>query len=189
MKNFPNSLSPLRIKSLQIKNRYVMSPMETKQARTDGGVSDGIIEYYRRRAEGGVGLIMVEAAYVHPNGKGFSTQLAIDREEMLEGLSRIPEIVHPYGAKVAIQLIHHGRQTESRVLGGRQPVSASPIPYRLGEVPRALTEAEIEELIQAFAEACSRAKQAGFDAAEIHSAHGYLIQTFLSPHSNHREDR
>ena len=94
-----------------------MSPMETKQAHTDGSVSDGIIEYYRRRAEGGVGLIMVEAAYVHPTGKGFSTQLAIDRDEMIEGLSRIPENVHPYGAKVAIQLIHHGRQTESTGFG------------------------------------------------------------------------
>lgn len=166
-----------------------MSPMETKQAHSDGSVSDGIIEYYRRRAEGGVGLILVEAAYVHPTGKGFSTQLAIDRDEMVEGLSRIPENVHPYGTKVAIQLIHHGRQTESRVLGGIQPVSASAIPYHLGEIPRALTEGEIEEMIEAFAGACGRAKQAGFDAAEIHSAHGYLIQTFLSPHSNHREDR
>jgi len=189
LEKFPHLFSPLAIKSLKLKNRFVMSPMETKQANPDGSVSDGVVAYYRRRAMGGVGLIMVEASYVHPTGKGFPTQIGIDRDELIPGLSRIPEAVHPFGTKVAVQLIHHGRQTESQVLGGVQPVSASPLPYVGGEVPRALEEAEIEELIQAFATACQRAKLAGFDAAEIHSAHGYLIQTFLSPHSNQRTDR
>ncbi len=84
MNNFQQSFSPIRIKNLEIKNRYVMSPMETKQANQDGSVSDGLVEYYRRRAKGGVGLVIVEAAYVHPTGKGFKTQLAIDRDELLE---------------------------------------------------------------------------------------------------------
>ena len=189
MDRYRNLLSPITIGKMTMKNRMVMSPMETKLGNPDGTVSDETVAYYERRARGGVGLIIVEATYVHPLGRGFAAQLGIDSDWHIEGLARIPEAVHPYGAKVAIQLIHHGRQTDSGVLSGEQPVAPSAIPYNRGEMPRALAEEEIEALVACFAGACRRSKAAGFDAAEIHAAHGYLLQTFLSPHSNHRTDR
>lgn len=180
--------SPINIGNLQLKNRMVMPPMVTNYAYSDGSVTDRLVAYHVERAKGGVGLIIVEASYVHPSGKGFKNQVGIYSDRLLPGLRRLVEAVHAYGAKIAIQLYHGGRQTSSKVTG--QPLLApSPIPCAtIGETPKELTREEIASLIQAFAQAARRAKAAGFDAVEIHGAHGYLINEFLSPYANKRAD-
>ncbi|HBT47713.1 MAG TPA: NADH:flavin oxidoreductase [Peptococcaceae bacterium] len=180
--------SPVKIGLLELKNRMVMAPMVTNYAYHDGSVTERLVAYHAERARGGVGMIIVEASYVHPSGKGFPNQLGIYSDRLIPGLRRLVDAVHAHGAKIAVQLYHGGRQTRSAVTG--QPIVApSPIPDpTVGETPRELTREEIGELVEAFAAAALRAKRAGFDAVEIHGAHGYLLNQFLSPYSNKRRD-
>ncbi|MGB9858626.1 MAG: NADH:flavin oxidoreductase, partial [Moorellaceae bacterium] len=188
MKKFALLSGPIKIGRLELKNRMVMPPMVTNYAYTDGSVTPRLIAYHTERAKGGVGLIIVEATYVHPSGKGFKNQLGIYSDRLLPGLRRLVDAVHAQGAKIAIQLYHGGRQTTSAVTG--QPIVApSALPCAtIGEVPKELTKEEIASLVRAFAEAARRAKAAGFDAVEVHGAHGYLINEFLSPLANKRTD-
>ncbi|WP_187118960.1 FAD-dependent oxidoreductase [Bacillus marasmi] len=185
---FEKILEPMKIGTMEVRNRFVMPPMVTNYAAEDGSVTDRIIDYHVARAKGGVGLIIVEAIYVHQTGKGFSNELGINRDELVPGLRKLVEAVHHHGAKIACQLYHAGRQTSSDVTGARL-VAPSPIPCPVKqEVPKQLTTLEIRGLVEEFRQAARRAKQAGFDAVEIHGAHGYLLNQFLSPYSNKRED-
>lgn len=188
MQQFPLLISPTKIGNLQLKNRMVMPPMETNYAYGDGSVTDRLVAYHEERARGGVGLIIVEASYVHITGKGFKNGLGIYSDRLIPGLRRLVEAVHAHGAKIAIQLFHGGRQAHSEYTG--QPLLApSPIPDpTVGETPKELSKDEINMLVKAFAEAARRAKTAGFDAIELHGAHGYLLDEFLSPFSNKRTD-
>jgi len=185
---FKKLFEPVQIGSMKLKNRIVMPPMVTNYATAEGGVTERLKAYHAARARGGVGLIIVEASYVHPNGKGFSHQLGLYKDDLIPGLRGLVDAVHAHGARIAIQLYHGGRQTSSRVTGS-PIVAPSPLPWAEGqEVPRQLTAEEIHALAEAFGEAARRAKEAGFDAVEVHGAHGYLINEFLSPHSNRRSD-
>jgi 2,4-dienoyl-CoA reductase-like NADH-dependent reductase (Old Yellow Enzyme family)/thioredoxin reductase len=185
---FQKVLEPIQIGQMEVRNRLVMSPMVTNYADFDGSVNERIKAYHQTRAKGGVGLIIVEATYVHPSGKGFQNQLGIYKDEMIPGLKSLTEAVHSYGAKIAVQLYHAGRQTTSKVTG-MSIVAPSPIPCPVKqEMPKELSVDEIKELVEAFGQAARRAKEAGFDAIEIHGAHGYLLNQFLSPYSNKRTD-
>ncbi|AIS53025.1 NADH oxidase [Thermoanaerobacter kivui] len=185
---FEKLLEPIQIRSMKLRNRIVMPPMVTNYAADDGAVTDRLKVYHQTRAKGGVGLIIVEASYVHPSGKGFKNEVGIYKDELIPGLRELTEAVHKYGAKIAIQLYHGGRQTTSKVTG-MQIVAPSPIPCPVKqEMPKELSVEEIKELIKAFGQAARRAKEAGFDAVEIHGAHGYLLNQFLSPYSNKRTD-
>jgi len=180
---------PFKIDTMELKNRIVMPPMGTNFSAEDGSVTKRLKNYYVERAKGGVGLIIVEGAYVEPRGKGSTRQLAVDHDNKIPGLRELATAVQANGVKVALQLFHGGRQSHSSIIG-TQPVSASEVPCRLTrETPRALTAPEIEDVVEAFAEAARRAKEAGFDAVEIHGAHGYLINQFLSPLTNRRTDQ
>ncbi|MEM3726324.1 MAG: NADH:flavin oxidoreductase, partial [Candidatus Bathyarchaeia archaeon] len=180
---------PFQIGTMKLKNRIVMPPMGTNFSNEDGTVTQRLTNYHVERAKGGVGLIIVEGAYVEPRGKGSIKQLGVDHDNKIPGLRDLVTAVKANGAKVALQLFHGGRQSHSSIIG-TQPVSASEVPCRLtGETPRALTTSEIEELVEVFAEAARRVKEAGFDAVEIHGAHGYLINQFLSPLTNKRTDK
>ncbi|MGB9868162.1 MAG: FAD-dependent oxidoreductase [Bacillota bacterium] len=188
MASFDLLTSPIAIGKMRLKNRMVMPPMVTNYAYEDGSVTPRLRAYHEMRAKGGVGLIIVEASYVHQSGKGFKNQVGIYSDCLIPGLRSLVDAVHAHGAKIAIQLYHGGRQTKSSVTGC-PIVAPSPIPDPTEpETPRELTKGEIEELVWAFGEAARRAKQAGFDAVEIHGAHGYLINEFLSPYSNKRTD-
>ncbi len=180
---------PVNIGNVELRNRLVMPPMGTNFAAEDGSVTQRAIDYYRERARGGVGLVIVEGAYVHPLGKGSNMQMSLIDDDKIPGLSRLAKAIQAEGARAAIQLFHAGRQVSSMIIG-TQPISASDVPCMLvREPPRPMTLEEIEETIEAFGEAARRIKDAGFDAVEIHAAHGYLINQFLSPLTNLRKDK
>jgi len=180
---------PIKIGTMKLRNRIVMPPMGTNFASEDGFVTKRLVNYHVERAKGGVGLIIVEGAYVEPRGKGSVRQLAVDHDNKVSGLKELAASIQANGAKAALQLFHGGRQSHSLIIG-TQPVSASEVFCRTTqETPRALTIEEIQDVIEAFAEGVRRTKAAGFDAVEIHGAHGYLINQFLSPLTNKRTDK
>lgn len=188
MERFANVFSPLQVKRLGLKNRLVMAPMGTGFGNDDGTVSARTIEHYLARARGGVGLIVQEATAVRADGLGRQGLLGIWDEAFLPGLRALVAAVHGGGAKIAVQLYHAGRRTSATVIG-RQPVAPSAVNCALfPELPRALSMPEIVALEDAFAEAAARAVTAGYDAVEVHGAHDYLVNQFMSPLTNRRED-
>lgn len=186
--NLKTLFSPIKIGSLELKNRLVIPPMATTLCEEDGTVTQRFIEYWVRRAKGGWGLLIVEFTAVEPLGKESPCAPGLWEDKFVEGFSRLTEAVHSYGTKIAVQIGHAGRQTLTEIAGLR-PVSASPIPCPVDrELPKELSKKEIYEIVEKFGSAAFRAKQAGFDAVEIHGAHGYLIAQFMSPYSNKRTD-
>ncbi len=178
-----------KIGALKTKNRLVMSPMVLNYAHPDGRVSRRYLAHMARIARGGVGTMILEASYVAPEGKGFTHELGIHSDAMIPGLADVVAAAHECGVVIGIQLYHAGRQTSSAVTG-TAPVAPSPLPDPLmQEMPRVLTQDDIQHLVHAFAQAARRARLAGFDFVELHAAHGYLINEFLSPFTNRRDDR
>ncbi len=182
------TFSPITINSLIIKNRLVMSSMVTQYAASNGEVTDQMINYYAERARGGVGLIMIEATYVERQGNSYRLGLGIDSDAMLPGLTRLTRAIHACGGKAGIQLQHGGRTANPQTNGG--PVKL--VSYIPGITPyegaRVLTCDDIHELVDMYAGAALRAQAAGFDLIELHGAHGYLLNQFLSPFTNRRQD-
>ncbi|HOB52443.1 MAG TPA: FAD-dependent oxidoreductase [Acidobacteriota bacterium] len=187
---FDRLFSPVRIAGLEIRNRVAMTPMGVGLAAVGGGVSDDIIAFYEARARGGIGLIVSEICRVMDGaGAGEPCQLAARSGADIQGLGRMVDAVRKYGARMFIQLHHPGRQGHHEV-GGEQPVSASAVANPLtGEAPRALTVPEIGKIQQAFVGGARIAQMAGADGVELHGAHGYLINGFLSPYLNRRDDQ
>ncbi|MGC4376470.1 NADPH dehydrogenase NamA [Fictibacillus sp. Mic-4] len=178
--------SPLTIKDVTLKNRIVMSPMCMYSCeKEDGMVNNWHLTHYTSRAVGQVGLIIVEATAVTPQGRISPRDLGIWSDEHRSGLQQLVEMVHEQGAKIGIQLAHAGRKAE---LDG--PIIApSAISFSENmKRPEEMTIKQIQDTVQAFKEGARRAKEAGFDIIELHGAHGYLINEFLSPLSNHRKD-
>ncbi|MBP8988997.1 MAG: FAD-dependent oxidoreductase [Clostridia bacterium] len=185
---YPVLLSPIKIGTMDVKNRFVVPPMGTNFANPDGSVSQQLIDYWVARAKGGYGLLIVEVSAIDPLGKAIPWQPGIWDDCFIPGWKQLVDEVHKYGARIAIQLHHAGRQTVRDVIGA-QPVAPSPIPCPVDkEMPRELTTEETYELIEKFGDAARRARDAGFDAVEVHGAHGYLIAQFMSAYSNKRVD-
>ncbi|MCZ0701801.1 NADPH2 dehydrogenase [Natronobacillus azotifigens] len=178
--------TPITFKDVTLKNRIVMSPMCILSTESeDGQVNPFHITHYESRAVGQVGLIMVEATAVQPEGRIMTKDLGIWSDEHIEGLQRLNERIHAHGSKSSIQLAHAGRKANTP-----QPKMA-PSSIREGEnetVPTEMSDTDIKETIKAFQMGAKRAKKAGFDIIELHAAHGYLINQFLSPLSNKRDD-
>ncbi|HEX3018334.1 MAG TPA: NADPH dehydrogenase NamA [Caproicibacter sp.] len=175
-----------QLKSMKLKNRIVLPPMCMYQATQDGFPTLFHICHYATRALGGAGLIIVESTGVTPEGRITDRDLGIWNDSQIDGLKRIVDSCHKYGTKVALQINHAGRK--STVSKG--PCLA-PSPIRFNDDyrdPVEMTEQEIGRVTAAFGEAAKRANAAGFDAIEIHSAHGYLLHEFLSPITNKRTD-
>lgn len=187
---YPNLFKQGKIGNLTLKNRVVMPPMGTNLAGPEGEVTDQLIAYYEERAKGGTGLIIVEFTCIdYEYGKGFIRQLRLDDDVFIPGIHRIANAVHKYGAKVFVQIHHAGRQSNSSLINGKQSVAPSDIACAaVGEEPRELTNAEVKELVNKFVQSAIRCKQAGVDGVEVHGAHGYLINQFLSPEANLRTD-
>ena len=180
--------SNFSIKDLQLKNRIVMPALASFLIEDDGSISNDTVEHYRRRAGGGPAMIIMEAHAVSPEGVVSAHQARIYDDRFIEGLSKIAAVMKSEGAVPAIQIHHGGRQTSIKVIK-RKPLAPSPIPCPAirGDV-EPLTTHGIHEIVQKFGDAAERAKQAGFELIEIHGAHGYLINQFLSKVSNIRED-
>lgn len=175
-----------KINSLTLKNRIVMPPMCTYQAGEDGFPNEFHYCHYGVRSQGGAGLIIVEATGITPEGRISDQDLGIWSPDHVACLRKLTDICHNNGAKIAIQLNHAGRKSESIV---RVPLAPSSIAfsdeYRM---PEELSRVQIEDLISSFSAAAVKADASGFDAVEIHGAHGYLIHQFLSPLTNRRTD-
>ncbi|MDI6871862.1 MAG: FAD-dependent oxidoreductase [Bacillota bacterium] len=188
--NYPHLFQPGRIGRVEVRNRLVMPPMATNYAGENGEVTDRMVRYYAERAKGGAGLIIIENAQVeYPRGKNVVRQLRIDDDKFIPGLRWLAESVHDHGALVLQQIHHGGRQTTLGTTENVPPVSCSPVPCGfLQTQPEELSREEISRLIALFAAAAGRAKQARFDGIEIHGAHGYLINQFMSPYTNKRVD-
>jgi 2,4-dienoyl-CoA reductase-like NADH-dependent reductase (Old Yellow Enzyme family)/thioredoxin reductase len=186
---FSKLFEPGTIGNMKIRNRIVMPPMATNYAGDDGRVSELMISHYEQRAGGGVGLIITEGICPDfPRGKGWKNEAGIDDDKYMPGFKHLASAVHVQGAKIAMQIHHAGRQANSSFTGV-QPVAPSAIPASPGgEVPRELTLDEINDLVNRFALAAGRARDCGFDGVEIHGAHGYLVNQFISRVSNKRTD-
>ncbi|MGA8017891.1 MAG: FAD-dependent oxidoreductase [Desulfobacterales bacterium] len=180
--------TPFQIKNLTLKNRIVLPPLASFLIEKGGGITDRAVEHYRRRAAGGPAMVIMEACAVSPEGVVSENQARIDSDRLIEGLSRIAEAIRAEGAVPAIQIHHAGRQTSAKVIK-RLPMAPSPLPCPAirGDVAP-LTVEQIQELVNKFADAAVRSREAGFELLEIHGAHGYLINQFLSRYSNIRED-
>lgn len=186
---YKHIFEPLAVKNMRLNNRTVMMPMGTNFGEQNGEMSFLHIQYYEQRAEGGVGLIIVENASVDsPQGSNGTTQIRIDQDSYIPRLFMLCETVHKHGTKIALQINHAGASAISSRIGS-QPVSASNIPSKKGgEIPRPLTKEEILRIVKKYGEAAKRVQIAGFDAVEIHAGHSYLISQFLSPLTNDRTD-
>jgi len=205
-------LSPVRIGSLELRNRIAMAAMGVEIVDPDGHAREPVIAYYEERARGGAGLIITEVCSVaYPNGSNSDRQIALSRDEFLPGLREMTSRVHAHGAKIAAQLVHHGKASRLDVKEGREVLMPS-IPEWHGEMTmgndltpeelgmiigatgglrpklREATKQDIEVLIDTFADAAERCRRAGFDAVELHAAHGYILSEFLSPQWNQRSD-
>lgn len=179
-----------KIGNLTLKNRIVMPPMGTNLSDPDGEITDRQIRYYEERAKGGVGLIVVEVASIdYEYGKASITQPRVDDDRFIPGIQKLAKAVQQHGAKIFMQLHHAGRQSKSILIGGKQIVAPSPVTCpSIGEEPRELTTEEVKELVYKHIMGAYRSKLAGVDGVEIHAAHGYLVNQFLSPYTNLRND-
>jgi len=183
-------MSPLfdttSIKNLTLANRFIRSATGTGMANNLGQVTPKLTKHIMELVEGGVGLIISGHACVHPSGQSSTHQLCIYNNSHIPGLSALVEKVHNKGGKIVAQLNHVGAHSKSTVTD-TAPVSSSSN-YATGPDCRAMTQNDIDELVQAFRDASVRAKKAGFDGVQLHAAHGYLLSQYLSPVYNERTD-
>jgi 2,4-dienoyl-CoA reductase (NADPH2) len=183
-------LSPVAIGSMQLKNRMVLSPMTTNYGNDDQTVSERLIAFHEARARGGVGLITVEVCTVDVNEKYQPQSLTLGADDYIEGHRRLTDRMHAYGAKVQPQITHPGPESLGWLYFGGQPVGPSVVLGASTSVPsRQLEVAELDDIVEQYAQAAWRAREAGYDGMELHAAHGYmLLGTFLSPVRNIRQD-
>jgi 2,4-dienoyl-CoA reductase-like NADH-dependent reductase (Old Yellow Enzyme family)/thioredoxin reductase len=184
---YPHLFSPIKIGSLQLPNRITMAAMYTASGSANGMVTPRQINYYRARAAAGVALIATELIGVDPYGFTNRFMLRLDHDRYVAPLRRLTDAIHEAGGRIAAQISHQGRMVAS-TFSQRTPVAPSPVPFAMSETPRALRRDEIPPIVESFARAALRAQQAGFDAVEVHMAHGYLINEFLSRITNQRTD-
>jgi 2,4-dienoyl-CoA reductase-like NADH-dependent reductase (Old Yellow Enzyme family) len=211
---FPTLFSPLTLSGVTIPNRIALAPLTRQMAEADGTPTDEMVAYYARRARGGCGLIITEGTYEEDRHgcRAYLSQPGIANDRHVAAWRKVTEAVHQHGAKIILQLMHGGRVSDPRCLDGKPPVSASAtqspgwtlytdndyekiIRNIQGDWPKvtfgqahALTESEILEVVDGFAQGARRAMEAGFDGVEIHGANGYLLYQFIHPKTNLRTD-
>jgi 2,4-dienoyl-CoA reductase (NADPH2) len=205
-------LSPVRIGTIELRNRIAMAPMGVELVEADGTVREPTIRYYEERARGGAGLLITEnTSAAYPYGANSLHEIAVSDDRYLPGLSQLTRAVHAHGAKIAIQLAHHAKIARLDATQGRPLLVPSEPRHHVGlaglaeltpeelelmlhantgvvQKVKAATKEDIRWLVDAFASATERARRAGFDAVELHAAHGYVFSEFLSPGWNFRDD-
>lgn len=178
---------------ITLRNRVVMAPMTTWSANPDGSISEDELDYYRRRVQG-VGMVITGCTHVTENGIGFIDEFAAHDDRFIPSLRRLAQAARSGGAPAILQIFHAGNKAVVDAIPAGELVSASAIsppagPFNRADVqPRALSHAEVTNMVHAFGEATRRAIEAGFDGVELHGAHGFLLQNFFSPRYNQRSD-
>ena len=184
---FKHLFTPLRIGTFTVRNRILSMAHATGYAE-NGLPSERHLNYWASKAKGGIGLIVTEVQPVHPSAATSPNLIHTWKDDCIEPFRRIVDAVHEHGARIVAQLWHPGRATSS-ALDGRPAWSASPVASPMyQETPHEMTVDEIAEIVRAFAAAARRMREAGLDGVELHLAHGYLLEQFMSPLSNRRED-
>lgn len=198
----PHLFRPFTLRGLEVRNRLWVAPMcQYSIAELDGIPRDWHLVHVGALARGGAGLVTLEATAVTPEGRISPRDLGLWSDVQTPAFARLAEIAHAHGAKISVQLAHAGRKastypslpgfpsgTQPISEGGWETVGPSAVAFGDYSTPRALTAAELPELVSAFVAAADRAVSAGFDSVEVHAAHGYLLHEFLSPFSNLRDD-
>ncbi len=180
---------PIALGNMDVPNRFVRSATHEWMAEPDGRATEKLGELYEELARNDVGLIITGYAYVNPNGKSDRLQQGIYDDRFIEPYRKVVSRVHEHGSKIVVQIVHGGRQS---MLSAETPIILAPSAVtnkRNGVTPEEMTEEEVLETIEDFANAARRAKEAGFDAVQLHCAHGFLLSNFISPYSNRRKDR
>ncbi|KLU67411.1 NADH oxidase [Desulfosporosinus acididurans] len=182
---------PLENSKLALKNRLIMPPMATAKSGIDGGITQDILNYYEEKTKGGyLSLVIIEHSYVTLAGKASKNQLSVAEDSLIDGLKKLSNLIRNNGSKTVMQVNHAGSAASEEVTG-MKPVGPSAISNPSKEnavMPISLDKEGIKEVVNDFKEAAVRVKKAGFDGVEIHSAHGYLLNQFLSPLTNKRTD-
>jgi 2,4-dienoyl-CoA reductase-like NADH-dependent reductase (Old Yellow Enzyme family) len=181
---------PTKIRNMDLRNRFVRSATGDNCADERGHVTEIQMDLFSRLAEGGVGLIITGVTYVHPTGQRGTFQGSIAGDEFVNGFKRLTAATHSRGAKIAVQLFHAGREARFPNMPEGLPIGPSFFekdPYCKAQY-HTMTVNEIQEIVSAFGNGARRAREAGFDAVQIHAAHGYLLSQFLSPFTNRRHD-
>ena len=179
-------LTPIDIGPVTVPNRFVRSATHDLHGQDDGSITDRQIRLFEELAEGEVGLIITGHAYVQPSGKASPRQIAIHDDRFVPGLARIAKPSTSIPRRIFIQLAHAGRQTKKKLCGST-PISPSAVyDPSSRSMPREMTPVDVKNLIHDFIAAARRARWAGFDGVQVHAAHGYLLSSFLSPHTNRR---
>ena len=181
--------TPLKIRNIEIKNRIAKSAMHETMATPEGEVTDQVVRFNQRVAKGGTGLIIAGNYFVNWAGHNWPRQIGLHSDEMIEGNKKLTDAVHEEGAAIFAQLNDCGRESIDTYTNGIEPRGPSAvIETMFWHTPREMTKQDIDESIESFALAGARAKAAGYDGIQLHGAHGYLVNQFLSPHTNRRKD-
>lgn len=188
MSSLEHLLQPIKVRNMELPNRVVLPPLGTVLTNDDGSVGERLLAYLERRAKSGAGFVINEITSVHPKGSTFPGELAAFDDRFIPGLRRLADVVHQQGGKIAAQLHHVGRESLPLLKSG-DAMGPSAVPsFVYGRAPREMTLEDIAEVIAAFGQAAVRVREAGYDAVEIHGAHGYLLSQFLSANANQRQD-
>jgi len=183
----PSPFDSITIEGINIRNRFVRSATWDSTATENGEVTDASVKMIENVARGGVGLIVTGFACVSDHGKAATRQLGISHGRHIEGMRRLVKVAHDCGAKIAVQIAHAGLNVV--LLGQTDRIALAPSKTEAYRSPhRAMTSAEVDEAVRDFGAAAERAAEAGFDALQLHGAHGYLMSQFLSPLTNRRTD-
>lgn len=181
--------SPITIGTVTTINRFVRSATHDFLADEKGCVTEKQIALYQKLSEGKIGLIISGFLFVHPSGKSSPGQTAIFSDSHIPGLTSLTETVHKKGGIIFAQIAHGGRQARKKLCGGETICPSEVLENKTGVLPREMTPTEIDESIDWFIQSALRAKRAGFDGVQLHAAHGYLLNQFLSPYTNRRKDK
>ena len=189
MANFPRLFAPGKIGSLELRNRIVMGAILTRYADTDGNLTDRHIAYFVERAKGGTALITTDGISPFFEGRQRPNQACIYDDRYIPRMRELAGAVHAHGAKLSVQLMHGGYRVSESGLPTAKPIGPSArVHFLTGVASPEATKEDIAYLVEGYAQAAYRCKQAGCDAVEMHAAHGYLGNQFLSPHTNKRTD-
>jgi 2,4-dienoyl-CoA reductase-like NADH-dependent reductase (Old Yellow Enzyme family) len=183
----PELFESTKIRELEVANRFIRSATWEGMAAEDGGCTSRLINLMTQLAEGQVGLIITSYAYIRRDGQNAPGQLGIHKDELIQGLKKMTEAVHEKGGKIILQMVHAGFFANPKITE-QTPIAPSAIQGLARSPHREMTFQDVQEIVEAFGLAARRAKEANFDGVQIHAAHGYLLNQFLSPFFNLRTD-